>query len=138
MQGKQWSGELVNRRKDGSLYDVSVTISPLMNLQREIVSFVSVQADITRLKELDRLKTKFVTNVSHELRTPLTNIKTYLKLLEKGRSENANRYYKVLYHETDRLTQLIQDLLDLSRLETETPPRNFAGVDLDPVCAGIF
>ena len=119
LHGWQWSGELVNRRKNGSLYDVSMTISPIFNAQREITNFVAVQADITRLKEVDRLKTRFVTNVSHELRTPLTNIKTYVKLLEMGRNENWQRYLKVLHHETDRLTQLIQDLLDLSRLETE-------------------
>ena len=129
-QGEQWSGEMVNRRKDGSLYDVSMTISPILNARREIVNFVTVMADITRLKEVDRLKTKFVTNVSHELRTPLTNIKTYVTLLEMGRGENWARYLKVVHHETDRLTQLIQDLLDLSRLETEAPRSDFTAVDL--------
>ncbi|MCB8982391.1 MAG: GAF domain-containing protein [Ardenticatenaceae bacterium] len=141
LQGRQWSGELVNRRKDGSLYDVSMTISPILDARREIINFVSVQADITRLKEVDRLKTKFVTNVSHELRTPLTNIKTYVTLLEMKRSENWERYLKVIHHETDRLTQLIQDLLDLSRLETEAPRHNFTAVHLDRVIeeyANIF
>jgi len=132
-QGKQWSGELVNRRKDGVLYDVSMTIAPIFNARREIVNFVSVQADITRLKEVDRLKTKFVTNVSHELRTPLTNIKTYVTLLEMGRNENWGRYLRVLHHETDRLTQLIQDLLDLSRLETESPGLELTAVNLEHI-----
>lgn len=129
-KGGQWSGELVNRRKDGSLYDVSLTISPIFNAQREIINYVTIQADITRLKEVDRLKTKFVTNVSHELRTPLTNIKTYVTLLERGRDENRARYLKILHHETDRLTQLIQDLLDLSRLDTEPMPNPDAMTDL--------
>ncbi|MBK6712214.1 MAG: GAF domain-containing protein [Chloroflexi bacterium] len=132
-QGSTWSGELVNRRKSGSTYDVSTTVTPIVNARQEIVNFVSVQADITRLKEVDRLKTKFVTNVSHELRTPLTNIKTYVTLLEMGRSENWQRYLKVLHHETDRLTQLIQDLLDLSRLEIEAVPVRPTAVDLPQI-----
>jgi PAS domain S-box-containing protein len=128
--GQRWSGELVNRRKDGSLYDVSSTISPIFNNQREIINFVSIQADITRLKEVDRLKTKFVSNVSHELRTPLTNIKIYVTLLERGLEENRQRYLRIVRHETDRLTQLIQDLLDLSRLDTEPYPDLSAATDL--------
>lgn len=130
LKGRQWSGELVNRRKDGSLYDVSLTISPIFNTRREIINFVIIQADITRLKEVERLKTRFVTNVSHELRTPLTNIKTYVTLLERGRDENRGRYLAILNHETDRLTQLIQDLLDLSRLDTEPMPDLEAATDL--------
>jgi signal transduction histidine kinase len=118
MRGERWSSELVNRHKDGTLYDVSLTIMPITDDAGEIVSFVSVQSDITRLKELDRLKSKFVSNVSHELRTPLTNITTYLTLLERGREERRVHYMKVLNIETERLTRLIQDLLDLSRLET--------------------
>lgn len=132
-QGSTWSGELVNRRKSGTIYDVSTTVTPIRNAHQEIVNFVSVQADITRLKEVDRLKTKFVTNVSHELRTPLTNIKTYVTLLEMGRNENWQRYLKVLHHETDRLTQLIQDLLDLSRLEIEAVPVRPTAVDLSQI-----
>jgi PAS domain S-box-containing protein len=129
-RGQKWSGEVVNRRKDGSLYDVSLTISPIFNSQQQVVNFVSIQADITRLKEVERLKTKFVTNVSHELRTPLTNIKTYVTLLERGRDESRQRYLEILHHETNRLTQLIQDLLDLSRLDTETAPDPEASCDI--------
>ncbi|MEM7118591.1 MAG: PAS domain-containing protein, partial [Chloroflexota bacterium] len=85
--GELWSGELVGRRKNGSLYDVNLTITPTRDADGNINSFVGVQADISRLKEIDRLKSEFVSNVSHELRTPLTNIKTYLSLLERGKRE---------------------------------------------------
>lgn len=118
-QGDTWSGELVNRRKDGQLYDVNMTIVPLRDADDQIVNFVSVQSDISRIKEVERLKSTFVSNVSHELRTPLTNITTYLKLMEKGREERRSHYLEVLNAETRRLTRLIQDLLDLSQLETE-------------------
>lgn len=74
-------------------------------------------SDITYLKELDRLKSQFVSSVSHELRTPLTNIKMYLALLKKGRPEKRDRYLQVITTEAERLERLIQDVLDLSRLD---------------------
>jgi GAF domain-containing protein len=70
-----------------------------------------------RLRELDRLKDQFVTNVSHELRTPLTNIGLYLNLLDKRRGEGLERYLPILKSETERLKDLIEDLLALSRID---------------------
>ena len=70
-----------------------------------------------RLRELDRLKDQFVANVSHELRTPLTNISLYLNLLDKRRGEGMDRYLPTLKRETERLTELIEDLLALSRID---------------------
>jgi GAF domain-containing protein len=75
-----------------------------------------------RLTELDRLKDQFVSNVSHELRTPLTNIKLHLSLLEKRGAEVLPRYLPTLQRETERLRRLIEDLLDLSRLQSQTGP----------------
>ncbi|MBF8284267.1 MAG: putative two-component sensor histidine kinase, partial [Anaerolineales bacterium] len=77
-----------------------------------------------RLKELDRLKDQFVSNVSHELRTPITNLKLHLGLLEKRGPELLERYLPILQRETERLRRLIEDLLDLSRLQAQAfPPR---------------
>ncbi len=121
LKGNYWSGEVINRRKDGTLYYVSLTVTPLCATDGEVTGFVSVHAEITRLKEVDRLKTQFTSTVTHELRTPLTSIKTYLSLLERGKPEKRDRYLRVLHEETDKLTRLIQDLLDLSRLETASP-----------------
>jgi len=79
---------------------------------------------------LERLKTEFIANVSHQLRTPLTNIKTYVSLLDKGKPEKFPRYFSVLHYEIDRLARLIQDLLDISRLDAEKTPNPDAAVDL--------
>ncbi len=130
LKGQKWAGELVNQRKDGALYDVALMITPILDADGKIVNFVSVQSDISRLKEVERLKTKFVSNVSHELRTPLTNITTYLTLLERGPVERRERYMEALRQATQRLTRLIQDLLDLSRLETEPFPEALVSSDL--------
>ncbi len=84
-----------------------------------------------RLKELDRLKDQFISNVSHELRTPLTNIKLHLSLLERRGPDVLARYLPTLQRETERLRRLIEDLLDLSRLQSQiaAPRRERHGVD---------
>lgn len=70
-----------------------------------------------QLRELDRLKDEFVANVNHELRTPLTNITMYLDLLATRGAASLERYLPILRREGKRLTQLIEDMLMLSRLE---------------------
>ncbi len=78
-------------------------------------------ADITRLKEVDRLKTDIVANVSHELRTPLASIKAYTELLldniEGEDRDMRDQFLSVIDREADRLAELISELLDLSRME---------------------
>lgn len=133
----RWSGELLSRHQDGNQYDISLTITPIQSSDG-LIGFVGILSNITRLKELERLKTKFVSNVSHELRTPLTNIKTYLTLLERGSKAKRDRYLQILNHETDRLTYLIQDLLNLSRLETEPLPQVVEPIDLSRLLHEFF
>lgn len=70
-----------------------------------------------QLKELDRLKSKFVSDVSHELRTPITNLGMYLDLLDHGLPDKRVYYLTTLRKEVGRLRQLVGDILDLSRLE---------------------
>ena len=137
----RWAGELRNKRKDGSHYDIAITISPLVDESSQISGYVSVHSDISRLKEVDRLKAEFISNVSHELRTPLTNIKMYISLLERGKQENFSRYFKVLHQESDRLGRLIQGLLDISRLESSFNPDPNARLDIWPYlkqCAQVW
>lgn len=73
-----------------------------------------------RLRELDRLKDRFVSNVSHELRTPLANIKLYAGLLKHGKPEKFHHYLESLRRDSLRLEKLIEDLLELSRLNAGT------------------
>lgn len=79
---------------------------------------VLVFRDVTWFRELDKMKTKFVSDVSHELRTPLTNLTIYLDLLANvHEKEKQQTYLDTLRRETIRLTNLIEDLLAISRLE---------------------
>ena len=91
-----------------------------------------------RLKGLDRLKTKFVSDVSHELRTPVTNLGLYLSLLERGREEKRAEYLEVLREQTDRLGQLIEDILGWSRLDQEKERFAPGTVDLNALVRPLF
>ncbi len=136
--GETWRGEVVNRRQDGSLYDADLTVAPILGADEEPIGFVSSQRDITRLKELDRLKAEFVSNVSHELRTPLANIKLYQGYLrEKRRPSMRDQLFSVLKKETNRLEQIIEGLLDLSRLETGGRASHREALDLNEVAGEV-
>jgi signal transduction histidine kinase len=97
------------------------------------VGTVVVLRDISRLRELDRLKSQFVATVSHELRTPLANIKLYLSLLRKGKEDRREQYLGVLEQETGRLGEMIEDLLNLSRLESRAAVEGLEPVELGPL-----
>lgn len=88
----------------------------------ECIGAVAVLYDITRLRELERMRRDFVANVSHELRTPLTAIKGYAEILSDSAlddRETARRFTGIIENHADRLTRLLGDLLDLSRLESD-------------------
>jgi PAS domain S-box-containing protein len=99
---------------------LSVHLAPVMN-NDEFYGTVSVFRDISHLIEVDRLKSEFVATVSHELRTPMTSIKGYVDILLMGvagdLSEQQLRFLSVVQDNTQRLTILVNDLLDLSRIE---------------------
>lgn len=129
--GQEWTGEMLLQQKDGNYTDVSLAIAPMQSEDGDLTGFVGVQSDISKLKEVDRVKSNIISSVSHELKTPLTTIKTYLMLIKRGKEEKRDGYLNVLNRETDRLTNIIQDLLDLSKLDAGKIPSKLASVDLD-------
>jgi signal transduction histidine kinase len=92
---------------------------------------------LAQAQAADQLKTRFVADVSHELRTPLTNIRLYLDLLDKGRSEKFADYLETLHRETSRLIDLIEDLLTVSRLDAGTAEMDPTWIDLNSMAAGL-
>lgn len=100
---------------------LSVHLAPVIDSD-EFLGSVSVIRDITREVEVDRLKSEFVTNVSHELRTPMTSIKGYADILLMGAAgpltDNQSRFLDVIKNNADRLSILVNDLLDISRIES--------------------
>ncbi|EGK10355.1 sensor histidine kinase VicK [Desmospora sp. 8437] len=102
---------------------IKLTFTPVLRASREAVGLIVVLQDVTEEEKLDRQRKEFVANVSHELRTPLTTIKSYLEALDEGGAmeepELASRFMRVTRQEAERMTRLIHDLLQLSRLDAE-------------------
>jgi two-component system phosphate regulon sensor histidine kinase PhoR len=107
--------------------------SPLSIEQDQPLGQVIVFRDVSRFRELDQMKTQFVSDVSHELRTPLTNMMLYLGLLSLADEEESTRqaYLETMQRETERLTHLIEDLLTISRLEAGRIAIQLRGVDIN-------
>jgi len=102
--------------------DILLGVTPLHDSKGKTSGYLLSFADITRLKEVDRLKSSIVANVSHEFRAPLASIKAYTELLldelDEGDPEVRRQFLRVIEEETDRLSTLVNDFLDLSRLES--------------------
>jgi PAS domain S-box-containing protein len=114
--------QAVHRRKDGSLMDVFLTVSPVKDGLGRITGTSMIARDISDRREVEKMKDEFVSVVSHELRTPLTSIRGSLGLLLTGKlgdlSEEGKRFLQIAVSNTDRLVRLINDILDLERLKS--------------------
>ncbi|MFQ5459501.1 MAG: ATP-binding protein [Anaerolineae bacterium] len=91
-----------------------------------------------RLKDLDRLKSKFVSDVSHELRTPVSSLRLYLHLLRKGDAGKRDRYLEVAEKQAARLTHLVEDILELGRLDSGADRPRMGAVDLNRVVQQVI
>lgn len=112
---------------------VSVHLAPV-RLRNNFLGTVSIFRDITHQVEVDRLKSEFVATVSHELRTPMTSIKGYVDLLLMGAagpmSEAQTRFLDIVKSNTERLAILVNDLLDISRIEAGRVSLSLQPLDL--------
>jgi two-component system phosphate regulon sensor histidine kinase PhoR len=114
--------ELVHRRRVFAL-----TAVPFPGAEKAPPGVVLTFHDATERRRLDRVRRDFVANASHELRTPLTSIRGFVEALEDGalnEPETAQRFLGKIRVHADRMAALVEDLLELSRLESgERPPR---------------
>ncbi len=102
--------------------------------------FIAVCRDVTMEKEIDRMKSEFVSQVSHELRTPLTSIQAYTEMLLDDDTDDAKmrrEYLEIIYEESQRLTRLINDLLDLARIESGRRMLQLVRLDLATVARDV-
>jgi signal transduction histidine kinase len=126
--------DAVNLTKDGRKIDVSMTLSPILDRDGDIVGVSTIARDITDEKVLERMKSDFVGTVSHELRTPLSAIKGFLELVADGEAgpvnETQREFLDIAVRNSDRLGTLINDLLDMSRIESDRMEMKSQPVDL--------
>ena len=125
------------RTADGRLVPVEVSASPMADPLGESTSVrgvVVVFRDMTRRREVDRLKNEFVSLVSHELRTPLTAIRGSLGLLAGGAlgelTPAATRMVEIAMESSERLTRLINEILDMERIESGSMPMQISTHDV--------
>jgi signal transduction histidine kinase len=120
---------------------VSVHLSPVL-AGSQYFGTVSIFRDITKEVEVDNLKSEFVSTVSHELRTPMTSIKGYADLMLMGATGNMSdpqlRYLQVIKNNADRLHMLVNDLLDISRIETNKTVLDLRPLDVAHVVTEVL
>ena len=136
LSGRTWSGEFVNKRKDGTLVIVNQTISPIIGPTGEITHFVGIHDDITKRKETElelreakvhaeaanNVKTQFLANMSHELRTPLNAVLGFSDMMRAETfgplgHEKYSEYSDDIHASATHLLTLISDILDVSKIE---------------------
>jgi len=117
---KTFGGELTNRRKNGEIYYALARISPVLD-NGELVGFVGTEEDITKIKELDKMKDEFLSIASHELRTPLAAIDGIIAMMRDGDYGKINPEMKKGLDDvntaSERMIKLVNDLLSLSRIQ---------------------
>lgn len=117
---KSVSVKVKNHKKNGSLYTVLLRVVPVMSPKGDIIGFMAHEEDITELERLSEAKTEFVSLAAHQLRTPLTGIEwtTERFLREEKLTEAGKQYIEDIHFSTHRLSLLVKQLLDTSRLES--------------------
>ena len=119
---------------------IRITITPLIDENQNCVGAVGLFTDITEQERLERTRRDYVANVSHELRSPLTAMRALLEPMHDGmvRDEaTIKRYYDILLRETMRLSRLINDLMELSRLQSGTLSLDREEVSLDEMLSDL-
>ena len=114
---------------------------PVYSTASAYIGQLYILRDITRERDVERLKTEFISMVSHELRTPLTGIQGFIELLLDGEAGEVNQtqqeYLTIVNTSATRLVELVNDLLDISRIESGKMELHYAPFDLNPVIANV-
>ena len=148
LSGKIWSGEIINRKKNGSLYPEELTITPILDHLGKISGFIAIKIDITvrkgmeramletieREKELNELKSKFISVASHEFRTPLATIlatsETLISYSNRiTREQQEIRLHKII-EKVNQLNKIIDEMLHLSKVQSKEKPLEPAMFDI--------
>ncbi len=117
------TGETLERTIEAKDCAYSCTIVPTVDNEKGIIGATGFFRDISEQERLEQTRRDYVANVSHELRTPLTAMRGLVEPLADGmvkKEEDRQRYYGIILHETMRLSRLIDDMLELSRLQART------------------
>ncbi len=144
LSGKEWDGEFHNKKKNGDLYWEFESISPIVT-KGEITHFIGIKEDITERKEYEkhlreakemaesanRAKSEFLANMSHEIRTPMNSILGMAELLQSSTlSPDHQEYATAICNSSKMLLTLINDILDMSKIEAGKIELHHEAVDI--------
>lgn len=132
--GNEWFGEFHNKKKDGTFYWESASISPILNSYGKTTHYIAIKEDITNRKqfeqqlikakdkaeESDRLKLAFLANMSHEIRTPMNGILGFTELLKeiKLNRDVQQEYIRIIEKSGVRMLNIINDIINISKIES--------------------
>ncbi len=121
---------------------ISLTMGPVLKEDDEMLGALIVLRDITREVEADRLKTEFIGTMSHELRTPMTAIKGFTQLLAMGGlgplNETQREFVNTIYSNTERMIGLINDVLDITKIESGSVDLEWRSLHLAEALSGVM
>ncbi|MCX6221187.1 MAG: PAS domain S-box protein [Bacteroidia bacterium] len=134
VNGNEVKGELINKRKDGTLLTIDGSATPIIDEEKNIIGFLGIQRDITQRKkaeqelliakekaeESNRLKTAFLNNISHEIRTPFNGILGFLSIIQDFDLTGTERdeYISIINKSASRLINTINDIVEMSQIQT--------------------
>jgi len=152
--GKEWRGEFRNKKKNGELFWERASISPVLNEIGEITHFIAIKEDIGKEKNLisnlmiakekaeesDRLKSAFLANMSHEIRTPMNGILGFAELLKEPNVsvEDQEKYLGVIQKSGNRLLNIINDIVDISKIESGQMETTLSEVNVNEKIEDIY
>lgn len=156
LSGRDWKGEILNKKKSGELFWEYALISPLVNESGDITHFIAVKEDITERKRImeelirakeqaeqsNKLKDAFIANMSHEIRTPLNGILGFTSLIKDTYYNIINEEDKELFRGIDssgrRITRTIDLILNYSRLQVGEYSMDLKEMNIEVVCKHLL
>ena len=149
---QSWNGELINVRKDGTKFPIELSTSHISDENGKAVALIGVAVDITERKKIrlelikakekaeesDKLKSAFLANMSHELRTPLNAVIGFSGLMrEAGHDDDTLTYADIILKSGQHLLSLVEDLFDISMIESGQIKLNYEEADLADVLVEV-
>jgi len=126
--------EITISQKNQIKKDVRCDVTPVKDVNDKIIGIVTILRDITKEKEIDRMKSEFISVVGHELRTPLTSMKNAVDIIlgetAGAINENQRRFLSMADRNIDRLSGIINELLDISKIESGSIKTELKPLDL--------
>ena len=153
ISGKEWRGEMLNKKKNGDLYWEDGSISPLLNESGQITHLIGIKEDVTEKRKMivdliqakekaeagDNLKSAFINNISHEIRTPLSTIEGFVEMLlsTETSAENKISYSQIIKKSSSRLLRTISNYMDISLIVSGNMEVRKTAFSLNKMLAGL-